>query len=101
MLFRLYKLTKTVWFIPKISSPSPSDHCNLPLPFSGGGALPGDFFEKPQPPKKGILKNAPARPTYAPKPVPSARLERSDTSQHERMDTEDSGLAPSQPAGKD
>lgn len=66
----------------------------------GGSALPGDFFEKPQAPKKGILKNAPARPTYAPPPSAASRLARPEaTQQQERMDTDEPAGANHQSRG--
>ena len=71
---------------------------NFEIIVLGGSTLPGDFFEKPQAPKKGILKNAPARPTYAPKPAAATRLA-PDVLQDEKMDTDDSGPTSQHPAG--
>ncbi|KAF0288864.1 Zinc finger protein 830 [Amphibalanus amphitrite] len=65
----------------------------------GGSALPGDFFEKPQAPKKGILKNAPARPTYAPKAMPPPPPPTRSSQLGEAMDTDESGSNAHQPAG--
>ncbi|XP_037092999.1 zinc finger protein 830-like [Pollicipes pollicipes] len=58
----------------------------------GDKSVPDDFFEKPQVPKKGILKNAP-RP--APKPAVPNRLQPSQAAPAvEKMDTDDAGAVP-------